>query len=110
MDISPTSLILVAVTNNPRDMEIARLLGWYRIPFKSAPKVIAVDYLAFYQPASFGEMGGQIRYIAAVRGQLRQAGVYGRVSARLWDGTFLPYGDGMVKAHWLGNAEGKASE
>jgi hypothetical protein len=49
MQIHPTSLILVAVLNNPRDLEIARLLGWYRIPLRSAPKVIAVDYLAFYQ-------------------------------------------------------------
>jgi hypothetical protein len=63
-----TSFVLVCLLPTPRDLELARLLGWYRIPFKSAPKVIAVDYLAFYQPASFGEMGGQIRYIAAVRG------------------------------------------
>lgn len=49
-------------------MEIARLLGWYRIPLKSAPKVVSVDYLAFYQPASFGERGAQIEYIAALRG------------------------------------------
>jgi hypothetical protein len=52
----------------PRDMEIARLLGWYRIPLRTAPKVIFVDYLAFYQPASFGEHGGFIEYIAPVRG------------------------------------------
>jgi hypothetical protein len=52
----------------PRDLEIARLLGWYRIPLKSAPKVVAVDYLAFYQPASFGEHAGQIEFIAGVNG------------------------------------------
>ena len=40
--------------------EIARLLGWYRIPLRTAPKVVAVDYLAFYQPSAFGERGGQI--------------------------------------------------
>jgi hypothetical protein len=66
--IAPTSLTLVCLLPSPRDLEIARLLGWYRIPFKSAPKVVAVDYLAFYQPASFGEGGGQIQYIAEVRG------------------------------------------
>ncbi|MGZ9226671.1 MAG: hypothetical protein ACXW4M_14065, partial [Anaerolineales bacterium] len=27
-----------------------------------------VDYLAFYQPSAFGERGGQIEYIAEVRG------------------------------------------
>lgn len=68
MTLSPTSLILVCLLPTPRDMEIARLLGWYRIPLKSAPKVVSVDYLAFYQPASFGERGGQVEYIAQVRG------------------------------------------
>ena len=53
--LDPTALVLVVVVTQPRDMEIARLLGWYRIPFKSAPKVVAVDYLAFYQTAGFGE-------------------------------------------------------
>jgi hypothetical protein len=65
---SPTSLILVAVMNNPRDLEIARLLGWYRIPLRSAPKVIAVDYLAFYQTAAFGEQKWRIQLVAPVRG------------------------------------------
>jgi hypothetical protein len=27
-----------------------------------------VDYLAFYQPSAFGERGGQIEYVAQVRG------------------------------------------
>ena len=65
---SPTSLILVAVMNQPRDLEIARLLGWYRIPLRSAPKVIAVDYLAFYQTGAFGEDRWRIQYVAPVRG------------------------------------------
>ncbi|MBN1145867.1 MAG: hypothetical protein JXA78_01325 [Anaerolineales bacterium] len=65
---SPTSLILVAVITQPRDLEIARLLGWYRIPLRSAPKVIAVDYLAFYQTAAFGEEKWRIQYIAPLRG------------------------------------------
>ena len=66
--LTPVSLVLVCLLPTPRDLELARLLGWYRIPFKSAPKVVAVDYLAFYQPASFGEQGGQIQYVAEVRG------------------------------------------
>lgn len=66
--LSPTSLILVAYLPTPRDLEIARVLGWYRIPLRTAPKVIAVDYLAFYQPASFGERGGRIEYVAEVHG------------------------------------------
>lgn len=63
-----TDLILVCLLPSPRDLEIARLLGWYRIPLRTAPKVIAVDYLAFYQPASFRENAGKIEFIAPVRG------------------------------------------
>lgn len=63
-----SSLILIAVMTNPRDLEIARLLGWYRIPLRSAPKVIAVDYLAFYQTGAFGPEGGCIQYISPVYG------------------------------------------
>ena len=66
--ISATDLILVGVLPGPRDLEIARLLGWYRIPFRTAPKVVAVDALAFYQPGTFGESGGRIEYLAPVRG------------------------------------------
>jgi len=68
MHLHPTSLILVAVMNDRRDLEIARLLGWYRIPLRSAPKVVAVDYLAFYQTAEFGEEKWRIQYIAQVKG------------------------------------------
>ena len=66
--LSKTDLILVCVMPSPRDMEIARLLGWYRIPFRTAPKVIPVDYLAFYQPSAFGQRGGQIEFVAPVHG------------------------------------------
>lgn len=66
--ISPTDLILVCLLPTPRDLEIARLLGWYRIPLRTAPKVVAVDYLAFYQPSAFAERGGQIEFITKVRG------------------------------------------
>jgi hypothetical protein len=66
--LSTDALILVAVMNDPRDLEIARLLGWYRIPLRSAPKVVAVDFLAFYQTAAFGEERWRIQYIAPVKG------------------------------------------
>ena len=66
--LQPVSLVLVCLLPTPRDLEIARLLGWYRIPFRTAPKVIAVDYLAFYQPVSFGGQAGQIQFIAQVSG------------------------------------------
>jgi hypothetical protein len=66
--LKPTDLILVCLLPTMRDLEIARLLGWYRIPLRTAPKVVAVDYLAFYQPLAFGERGGQIEFIAQVKG------------------------------------------
>ena len=66
--LQTTSLVLVCLLPSPRDLEIARLLGWYRIPFRTAPKVVAVDYLAFYQPGSFGEQGERIELTAQVRG------------------------------------------
>ncbi|NMB55983.1 MAG: hypothetical protein GYA15_14915 [Leptolinea sp.] len=63
------ALILVGVLPEPRDLEIARLLGWYRIPLKSAPKVIDVDFLAFYQTGAFGEEHRwKIEYFCPVRG------------------------------------------
>ena len=62
------SLVLVAVMNDPRDLEIARLLGWYRIPLRSAPKVVAVDFIAFYQTAAFGDERWRIQFIAPVKG------------------------------------------
>ena len=68
MGLAPSSLVLVCLLPTPRDLEIARLLGWYRIPFRTAPKVVAVDYLAFYQPSAFADRGGQIEFVAPVRG------------------------------------------
>ena len=65
----PGSIILVAVMSSQRDLEIARLLGWYRSPLRFAPKVINVDFLAFYQTAAFGSAHRwRIEYFAEVRG------------------------------------------
>lgn len=63
------SLILVAIIPSFKDLEIARLLGWYRMPLRCAPKIIEVDYLAFYQTSAFGEeRRWRIESIAEVRG------------------------------------------
>jgi len=67
-NIPSTALILTAIMKDMRDMEIARMLGWYRIPLRSAPKVIAVDYLAFYQTGAFGDDRWQVKYAAQVLG------------------------------------------
>lgn len=67
--LDSSDLVLVAFMPNPQDMEIARVLGWYRIRLKSSPKVVAVDWLAFYQPAAFGkDHKWRIETIAPVQG------------------------------------------
>jgi hypothetical protein len=66
--IEPQDLCLIAVVNNRRDLEMARLLGWYRIPLRYAPKIVRVDAVAFYQTAEFGEEKWSIRYAARVNG------------------------------------------
>ncbi|MEP7357088.1 MAG: hypothetical protein ABI847_07600 [Anaerolineales bacterium] len=68
MPLGTSDLVLVAILKDKRDLEIARVLGWYRIPFKTAPKTVSVDYLAFYQTAKFGEEKWAINYVAPVRG------------------------------------------
>jgi hypothetical protein len=66
--IHPDDLVLVAVVKSRRDLEIARVLGWYRIPIGSAPRTLRVDWLAFYQTAAFGDERWSVRYAAQVRG------------------------------------------
>jgi hypothetical protein len=66
--IHAEDLILVAVVRQPRDLDIARVLGWYRIPVGTAPKTLRVDWLAFYQTAAFGEERWSVRHAAPVRG------------------------------------------
>lgn len=69
MTLTPSALILVAVLPSAQDLDIARILGWYRVPLRRAPKVIDVDYLAFYQTAAFGEEERwRIQRVAQVRG------------------------------------------
>lgn len=66
--LSPMALILVAIIPSPEDLQLARILGWYRIPLRSAPRILNVDYLAFYQPASFNKRKWRIEYLATVLG------------------------------------------
>ena len=66
--LKPTDLILVCLLPTMRDLEIARLLGWYRIPLRTAPKVVAVNYVACPTLRAFAERGGQIEFIAQVKG------------------------------------------
>jgi hypothetical protein len=66
--IEDLDLVLVALMPSVRDLEIARVLGWYRIPLVSAPKTLRVDWIAFYLTAAFGEERWSVRYVAPVRG------------------------------------------
>ena len=67
--LPPSAIILVSVVPKPRDLEIARVLGWYRIPLRFAPKIIEVDYLALYQPSLFGsDHRWRVEFLAEVRG------------------------------------------
>lgn len=68
MTVEPDDLVLVAIVKTPRDLEIARMLGWYRIPLQTAPKTVRVDWLAFYQTGAFGDDRWSVRYAAPVRG------------------------------------------
>lgn len=67
-EILEHDLVLVAILPAPRDLEIARVLGWYRIPLESAPKTVRVDWLAFYQTRAFGKERWSVRYAAPVQG------------------------------------------
>ncbi|NJM07288.1 hypothetical protein HC891_15480 [Candidatus Gracilibacteria bacterium] len=58
--------VLVAIVNRPRDLEIARRQGWYRVPLERAPQQLAADYLAFYQTAAFGAERWSVRCFAAI--------------------------------------------
>lgn len=58
--------VLVAVMNNPRDLDIAREQRWYRIPLRRAPARIGAEYLAFYHTAAFEHERWSIRYYAPI--------------------------------------------
>jgi hypothetical protein len=66
MEPHDTDRVLVAVLPRPRDLEIARTQGWYRVPLERAPQQLAADYLAFYQTAAFGEERWSVRYLAPI--------------------------------------------
>lgn len=60
-------VVLVGVLKNKKDREILFKEKWYRIPVIYAPRR-QFNYLAFYQPISFGKEGKQIQYFTRVLG------------------------------------------
>lgn len=67
--MNPDDVVLVALVNAPRDLQLATREHWYRIPSKHAPKFFSgAQYLAFYLPGAFKERKWRIDTFAAVRG------------------------------------------
>jgi len=61
--------VLVGVLKQPRDLYLAQEQRWYRIPVRQLPaRGLEARYLAFYQPRSFGQEGGAVRFVAPVLG------------------------------------------
>lgn len=61
--------VLVSIMNNKRDGGIACDRHWYRIPVRSAPKIVrslGVRYLAFYLTKVFGEQAFSVPCYASV--------------------------------------------
>ena len=66
----PSPEVLIAIMNNQRDLEIARTQRWYRIPVKSADRLIRdleqMQYLAFYQTMIFKRDAFAVNYYAEI--------------------------------------------
>ncbi|MCL7452546.1 MAG: hypothetical protein M8467_05815 [Anaerolineae bacterium] len=54
--------------NRPKDFEVARDEGWYRIPEKHAPRGMFFEYVAFYFTGAFGEEKWAVHYYARCAG------------------------------------------
>lgn len=63
--------VLVAIMNNPGDFAIARDWHWYRIPVRSADKMLhhiwPPEWLAFYHTKIFEEIAYSIRYYTRIK-------------------------------------------
>jgi hypothetical protein len=67
--VDADDVVLVALLNQPRDLEIVRAEHWYRIPAKRAPAHLTqTRYVAFYLTKSFGKIKWTIREYAPIRG------------------------------------------
>ena len=64
--MSSRSEVLVAIMNQPRDFAIARDHHWYRIPVRSAKRLLTnrwpPEWLAFYQTKIFTQEAYAINY------------------------------------------------
>ena len=63
------NIVLIALMNSKSDFEIAKSQRWYRIPEKSAPKIVKenkIKIIAFYQTKEFQNEKYSIRYYGIV--------------------------------------------
>jgi hypothetical protein len=60
----PEDRVLVTVMNQPRDFEIARDQGWYRVPERTATPGVFFEYVAFYFTGAFGDARWAVHYYA----------------------------------------------
>ncbi|MFB2972047.1 endonuclease domain-containing protein [Aerosakkonema sp. BLCC-F183] len=62
--------VLVGILNTRLDLEIARDRHWYRIPVDSVNKFLKLrwppQWIAFYQPGTFGKQAYAVRYYAQI--------------------------------------------
>lgn len=63
--VKSDKIVLVSVLKARRDFNALLTENWYRIPVRHAPRR-EFNYLAFYQPAPFGQEGKCIQYYAPV--------------------------------------------
>jgi len=64
----PEDRVLVAVMGRPKDLEIARDQGWYRIPARHAPRGVFFEYVAFYFTSAFVDQKWAVHYYARCLG------------------------------------------
>ncbi len=50
----PEDRVLVAYVPSPADFALIQEQGWYRIPYRHAPKGLYAEWIAFYFGAAFG--------------------------------------------------------
>lgn len=68
-DVDADDIVLVALMNRPRDLDIVRTEHWYRIPARHAPaQITQARYVAFYLTKAFDASKWTIREYAPVRG------------------------------------------
>lgn len=66
--IFPVPDTLVAVLTNTRDFAIAQEEHWYRIPERTAPRMLRkARWLAFYHTAVFGEAKWAVHFVAPIK-------------------------------------------